>query len=105
MTVARLRPEGATEPDGRVVLTLYVAGRAPASARAIANLNALIQERRLVVDLTIVDVLETPGAALLERILVTPTLMKTFPAPHTRVIGDLSDKKILLQGLGLPETI
>lgn len=34
-----------------------------------------------------------------ERILATPTLIKSLPLPLRRVIGDLSDKDKVLRGL------
>lgn len=47
----------------------------------------------------IIDVLEFPQVAEDERILATPTLIKTLPLPLRRVIGDLSDKEKVLLGL------
>ncbi len=50
-------------------------------------------------DLEIIDVLEFPEMAETERILATPTLIKSLPLPLRRVIGDLSDKEKVLLGL------
>ena len=50
-------------------------------------------------DLEIIDVLEFPDLAEDERILATPTLIKSLPPPLRRVIGDLSDKEKVLLGL------
>jgi circadian clock protein KaiB len=44
-------------------------------------------------------VLEHPDRAEDEKILATPTLIKTLPLPLRRVIGDLSDKDKVLLGL------
>ena len=43
--------------------------------------------------------LENPEMAEVERILATPTLIKSLPLPLRRVIGDLSDKDKVLLGL------
>ncbi len=43
--------------------------------------------------------LENPEMAENERILATPTLIKSLPLPLRRVIGDLSDKEKVLLGL------
>ena len=43
--------------------------------------------------------LEHPEMAENERILATPTLIKSLPLPLRRVIGDLSDKDKVLLGL------
>jgi circadian clock protein KaiB len=86
-----------------VVMRLYVAGKAPNSIKAIANLEAIC--RRYLKDsykLEIVDVCEHPQRALADGVLVTPSLAKLSPAPTSNVIGNLSDTDNLLAALGLP---
>jgi circadian clock protein KaiB len=85
-----------------VVMRLYVAGRAPNSVKAIANLEAIC--RRHLKDsykLEIVDVCEHPHRALTDGILVTPSLTKVSPGPASNVIGNLSDTGSVLAALGL----
>jgi circadian clock protein KaiB len=85
-----------------VVMCLYVAGKAPNSVKAIANLQAIC--RRYLKDgykLEIVDVCEHPLRALADGVVVTPTLAKVSPAPASNVIGNLSDTGSVLAGLGL----
>jgi len=86
-----------------VVMRLYVAGSAPNSVKAIANLQAICG--RYLKDgykLEIVDVCEHPRRALAEGVLVTPSLAKVSPAPASNVIGNLSDTRSVLAALGLP---
>ena len=86
-----------------VVMCLYVAGKAPNSVKAIANLQAIC--RRYLKDgykLEVVDVCEHPRRALAEGVLVTPSLTKVSPAPASNVIGNLSDTRSVLAALGLP---
>ena len=88
-----------------VVMCLYVAGRAPNSVKAIANLEAIC--RRHLKDgykLEIVDVCEHPLRALSDGVLVTPSLAKVSPAPTSNVIGNLSDTGSVLAALGLGTT-
>jgi len=85
-----------------VVLRLYVAGGAPNSMQAIANLEAICAEylkdgHRL----EVVDVLQNPRRAMAEGVLVTPSLNKLSPQPAAQVIGNLSDKTRVLFALGL----
>jgi circadian clock protein KaiB len=85
-----------------VVLRLYVAGGAPNSVQAIANLEAICAE--YLKDghkLEVVDVLENPLRAMAEGVLVTPSLTKLSPQPVAQVIGNLSDKRRVLLALGL----
>jgi circadian clock protein KaiB len=46
-------------------------------------------------------VLEHPQLAEDEKVLATPTLIKSLPPPLRRVIGDLSDTEKVLLGLDL----
>jgi len=85
-----------------VLLRLYVAGGAPNSMQAIANLEAICAEylkdgHRL----EVVDVLDDPRRAMAEGVLVTPSLAKLSPLPAAQVVGNLSDKKSVLLALGL----
>ena len=104
--VTRKRAQANTAPTPPittvVVLCLYVAGKAPNSVKAIANLEAIC--RRHLKDgykLEIVDVCEHPLRALAEGVLVTPSLSKVSPSPTSMVIGNLSDTGSVLAALGL----
>jgi circadian clock protein KaiB len=81
---------------------LYIAGGAPNSVQAIANLEAICREFLTGGhELEIVDVLEHPQRAMAEGVLVTPSLAKLSPLPATNVVGNLSDKTKVLAALGL----
>ena len=85
-----------------VVLRLYVAGGAPNSLLAIANLEAICREHlKDGHKLEVVDVLEQPARAMAEGVLVTPSLAKLAPLPAAGVVGNLSDKNKVLHALGL----
>ncbi len=85
-----------------VVLRLYVAGDAPNSLQAIANLEAICAEHlKGGHRLEVVDILEDPRRAMAEGVLVTPSLNKLLPLPATQVVGNLSDKKRVLLALGI----
>lgn len=89
----------------RYYLKLYVTGRTPSSMRAIENLRTLCEEAIPgEYEISIIDVLETPGLAEDERILATPTLIKQSPPPVRRIVGDLADRDTVLPGLGVPGT-
>jgi circadian clock protein KaiB len=85
-----------------VVLRLYIAGGAPNSVQAIANLEAICREYlKDGYKLEVVDILEHPGRAMAEGVLVTPSLAKLSPRPTANVVGNLSDKTKVLLALGL----
>ena len=86
----------------RVVLRLYVAGNAPNSARAVANIEEICREHLTGAhDLEIIDVLEYPERAMAAGILVTPTLAKLHPQPTAQIVGNLSDKPRVLLAIGV----
>ena len=89
-----------------VVLRLYVAGDAPNSLEAIANLEAICEE--YLKDghkLEVVDILKYPQRAMAEGVLVTPTASRLSPGPIANVVGNLSDKAKVLLALGLPRKV
>lgn len=81
---------------------LYVAGDAPNSLQAIANLTEIckthLPDRY---DIEIVDVLLDPKRALTESIFLTPMLLTDSPYPGHRIVGTLSQTEPILQILGL----
>jgi circadian clock protein KaiB len=83
-------------------MRLYVAGGAPNSVRAIANLAAICTEHlQFTFKLEIIDVLQFPLRALADGILVTPHLAKLSPSPAAKVVGNLSDRASVLTALGI----
>lgn len=95
------------EPDGRRwSLTLYVSGASPRSAEAIDNLRRMCEtELDGLVDLEIVDVRESPALVIKDAVIAVPTLVKRWPLPLRRLVGDLADAAALRVGLdlGLPD--
>jgi circadian clock protein KaiB len=88
--------------DTRILLKLFVAGSSGAATQAIANLTRVCDEDLAGrCELLIIDVLRQPEIAEREKILATPTLIKSSPPPIRRIIGDLADKHVLLAGMGL----
>jgi circadian clock protein KaiB len=86
--------------DPELLLRLYVAGNAPNSLRAIANVKALCDEHFATRhELEIIDLLKHPKRALADGIIVTPTLLKLSPLPVQRVIGNLNDTSQVLSAL------
>jgi circadian clock protein KaiB len=95
---------GSDHFSGAYVFRIYLAGGAPNSVRALANLYAICrrhypESHRI----EVIDVLQEPLRALAEAILVTPTLVKVSPAPEVQIIGNLSDEEEVLRALGLPQ--
>ena len=85
------------------VFRAYLAGGAPNSARALANLYALCRKYFPGSHhIEIIDVLAEPLRALRDGVMVTPTIVKVSPAPEQHIIGNLSEEQETLRALGLP---
>lgn len=82
------------------ILRLFVTGILPNSARAVINIKAIC-EKYLTgsFDLEIIDIYQQPHLALEEDIVAVPILIKKFPLPEVRLIGDLSNTKLVLKEL------
>ena len=90
------------ETSKQFTLKLFVTGASPNSARAIANLKSICEKyltKRY--ELEIIDVYQQPLKAQHEQIIALPMLVKYFPLPLKRLIGDMSDTAKVLRGLGL----
>jgi circadian clock protein KaiB len=83
-------------------LRLYVSGATPCSARAIRNIT-LIGAKYLEgkFELEVIDAYQHANRAQAADIIALPTLLKYYPMPMRRIIGDLSDTEHTLRGLGL----
>jgi circadian clock protein KaiB len=95
---------GALDED-QCELTLFVSGASELSARAIASARALCDTRMEGrYRLCVVDVHEGGGPPVLSAsvVLATPTLVKNWPLPVRKFVGDLSDTDKVLVALGLP---
>ena len=104
MTPRNLADAGTHRRNGQTILfRLYVANETSISAQAVANLASVCQEYLPNGhEIEVVDILREPLRALAEGILVTPTLVRLSP-PVRHIVGDLSDRAIVLRALGLEE--
>ena len=88
-------PTAAT-PAERIALVLYLSNSLP-SRRTKKVVQAVLSEYEAAqVALTIVDLgVRTAHEAEQHRVVATPTLLKTFPAPRVWIAGDFSDGEVV----------
>ena len=87
----------------RYVLRLYVSGTTPQSTQAIMNIKRICEEHlKDHYDLEVIDLYQQPGKTRTEQIFAVPTLIKSFPLPQRKLIGNLSDIERVLAALELP---
>jgi len=92
----------AKQRNNQYVFRLYVTGASPNSLRAIANTKNICEEYiKENYDLEVIDVYQQPVVAKEENIVALPMLIKKFPLPEKRLIGDMSDMERVLKGIGL----
>jgi circadian clock protein KaiB len=93
--------ERAPTPE-RLLLTLFVSGSSPASARAERRLRDMCDRNSPSgYDLKIVDIYEQPEVVVSRGVLAVPTLIKELPLPVRVLIGDFTDEPRVLIALGL----
>jgi circadian clock protein KaiB len=84
-------------------LLLYVASMTPAAKKALDNIRTICEKHLSGnYSLDIVDLLENPAVAEGEGIFAVPTLVRQFPLPLRKIIGDLSESEKVLAGLDIP---
>ena len=89
-----------TSGKQKYVLKLFVTGNLPNSSRAIININAICRKYlHGRYDLEIIDIYQKPHQAIIEDIIAAPVLIKKFPLPEERFIGDLSDHQTVVKEL------
>jgi circadian clock protein KaiB len=89
-------------PLGKYILRLYVAGASERSRKAILRARQLCDSKlKDNFELEVIDVYQQPILARDGQIVATPTLVREFPRPVRRLIGNLSNATGLFVGLDL----
>ncbi len=89
------------EPD-RYELQLYIAGRTPKSIGAFNNLKRICEVYLASkCQIEMIDLLKHPQLAKEKQILAIPTVIRKFPLPERKIIGDISNTERVLTGLDL----
>jgi len=89
-------------PDSKFVLRLYVAGATERSRQAVLRARQVCEaELKGNFELQVIDVYQQPILARDGQIVATPTLVREFPRPVRRLIGNLSNTVGLFVGLDL----
>lgn len=90
------------------VFRLCISGMTPRSREALINLKRVCDtylDGRY--QLEVIDLYQQPELAAVHQIIATPTLLKSYPLPLRRLIGDLSnitDTALRLIGIEPPKT-
>jgi circadian clock protein KaiB len=87
-------------------LLLYIAGQTPKSIKALENIKKYAETHlKGIYSIEIIDLLKNPQLAEGDQILAVPTLVRKFPEPIRKIIGDLSNEERVLVGLNIKPII
>lgn len=103
---SRVQVEAESAVVEKYILKLFVTGILPHSARAVVNTKTICEKYlKGRYELEIIDIYQQPSLALSEDIIAIPVLIKKFPLPEERMIGDMSDVEMVLKGLYLDQSL
>jgi circadian clock protein KaiB len=99
------RPIGKTRTTAvprKYVLRLFVAGASDRSRQALLHVRKLCREDLGAgCELEVIDIYQQPELARENQIVATPTLIKEFPPPARRFIGNLLNIAVLFAEMEL----
>ncbi|MBE9146148.1 circadian clock KaiB family protein [Planktothrix mougeotii] len=98
-----LSPEAEFPETKGYVLRLFVSGHSLVTEKTLQTLHQLL-ERSIghPYTLKVIDVLKHPDLAEADQISATPTLVKVWPKPVRRIVGELNNVDTILRLLGSP---
>src|SRR5664279_5721110 len=86
--------------DQHYVLQLFVAGTTPNSLRAVQNVRLICEEQlpgRH--ELEVIDIYQHAGQLATGQVVLALTLVRQSPLSVRRLVGDLSNRNRVLEGL------
>jgi circadian clock protein KaiB len=85
------------QPQG-YVLRLFVAGSSSGTERILRKLHDLLDKSlQQPYTLKVIDVQQHPDFAEADQVTATPTLMRVYPTPVKRIVGELNDAQTILR--------
>ena len=98
----KLEKPPAIRAVGRCILRLFVAGATARSRQAVLHVRQLCEAEPIgSCTLEVIDIYQQPRLARDNQIVATPTLIKEFPRPMRRFIGNLLNTTGLFPELDL----
>lgn len=98
-------PDSQSQHAQGYVLRLFVSGHSAATEHTLMSLHRLLETSlRFPYTLKVIDVFKHPDQAEINQISATPTLLRVWPQPIRRIVGDLTDAERILRILATPES-
>ncbi|MBW4659346.1 MAG: circadian clock KaiB family protein [Drouetiella hepatica Uher 2000/2452] len=97
-TLSWLPPDPPAEAALGYVLRLFVSGNSVATEKILKILHQILEQSlQQPYTLKVIDIQRHPEQAEANQITATPTLVKVWPHPLRRIVGDLSDTQKVLR--------
>lgn len=97
-------PQSQPERAESYVLRLFVSGHSAATEQTLKSLHELLESSLpYPYTLKVIDVFKHPDQAEANQISATPTLLRVWPLPVRRLVGDMTDMERVLRILAAPE--
>jgi circadian clock protein KaiB len=81
----------------RILLRLYIVNSSGTNLDFITRLKSFISSSKNTYSLEIIEILKNPEQTLLDHILASPTLIKVFPLPTKRIVGNAPISQMIEQ--------
>jgi len=95
----RQEPLETSAPQGHV-FRLFISSHSAATERTLQNLHQILETSlRQPYTLQVIDVHKHPDQAERDQVTATPTLLRTWPHPIRRIVGEFDDANRILQVL------
>ncbi|MEB3292778.1 MAG: circadian clock KaiB family protein [Synechococcales bacterium] len=92
MVLPEALPHPTIEPNlsESLVLRLFVSSYSPATQRILHNLHQVLEQNlNLPYTLKVVDISKSPEQAEIDQITATPALVRIYPKPVRKIVGEL----------------
>lgn len=102
----RAAASAATTPDPSprtYILRLFISGHSQATTQALTTLYRFLEEKLSnSYTLKVVDIMKHPEQAELNQISATPTLVRVYPEPKRRIVGEWENLDRILHIIATP---
>lgn len=93
----------AADPPTSYILRLFVSGHSNNTTEALTTLHQLLEEKLSnSYTLKVVDIMKHPEQAEFNQVSATPTLVRLYPEPVRRIVGEWDNLDRILQLIATP---
>lgn len=96
-------PDAQADPPQGFVFRLFIAGQTAATEKILQSLHQLLEQSlQQPYTLKVIDIYKNPEQAEANHVTAIPTLVKVWPPPTKRIVGNLDNAQQLITFLNRP---